>query len=94
MHANHVIFCKHIFDARTFHTKSREKLLHISLPRDSSASAIASQQGQCPPEDVRKPEFAFFGQSNVGKSSMLNFLQLGRRAVAQSSLAASGCTSK
>ena len=25
-------------------------------------------------EDLRKPEFAFFGQSNVGKSSMLNFL--------------------
>ena len=30
--------------------------------------------GQCPVEDLRKPEFAFFGQSNVGKSSMLNFL--------------------
>lgn len=29
---------------------------------------------QCPVEDLRKPEFAFFGQSNVGKSSMLNFL--------------------
>jgi len=29
---------------------------------------------QCPPEDPQKPEFAFFGQSNVGKSSMLNFL--------------------
>ncbi|OLQ00313.1 putative GTP-binding protein EngB [Symbiodinium microadriaticum] len=29
---------------------------------------------QCPPEDERKPEIAFFGQSNVGKSSLLNFL--------------------
>lgn len=29
---------------------------------------------QCPPEDPQKPEFAFFGQSNVGKSTMLNFL--------------------
>jgi GTP-binding protein EngB required for normal cell division len=32
------------------------------------------RRGQCPVEDLRKPEFAFFGQSNVGKSSMLNFL--------------------
>eukprot|EP00913_Durusdinium_trenchii_P014794 g13874.t1 len=38
-------------------------------------SAIGSAGlGQCPPEDPRKPEFAFFGQSNVGKSTMLNFL--------------------
>ncbi|CAJ1334643.1 unnamed protein product, partial [Effrenium voratum] len=29
---------------------------------------------QCPPENPKLPEFAFFGQSNVGKSSLLNFL--------------------
>lgn len=29
---------------------------------------------QCPPEDKNKPEIAMFGRSNVGKSSMINFL--------------------
>jgi len=29
---------------------------------------------QCPPENEKLPEFAVFGQSNVGKSSLVNFL--------------------
>lgn len=29
---------------------------------------------QCPPEDPRLPEIAVFGQSNVGKSSLVNFI--------------------
>ncbi len=38
----------------------------------SSFVASAAQLSQCPPEN--KPEFAFIGRSNVGKSSLINML--------------------
>ncbi|CAE7246385.1 engB [Symbiodinium natans] len=42
--------------------------------RDIGDPVRAFYYSQCPPEDYQKPEIAFFGQSNVGKSSLLNFL--------------------
>ncbi len=40
--------------------------------KSASFVASAAQVDQCPPEN--KPEFAFIGRSNVGKSSLLNML--------------------
>ena len=42
------------------------------LVKSASFVSSAAQISQCPPEN--KPEFAFIGRSNVGKSSLLNML--------------------
>jgi GTP-binding protein len=61
-------------------------------PRVSRAefAAGAAAREQIPPPDPAKPEIAFAGRSNVGKSSLLNML-LSRRSLARTSNTP-GCT--
>jgi GTP-binding protein len=48
-------------------------LLHLRMQIKSAEYLISSPEvAQCPPAD--KPEFAFIGRSNVGKSSLINML--------------------
>lgn len=60
-------------------SKSQCHIVEISEAKFvKSSSAVA----QCPPP--KKPEFAFIGRSNVGKSSLINMLT-GRKALAKTS---------
>ena len=62
----------------------------MSIPRIATAEFLLSvhQLGQLPPGD--RPEVAFLGRSNVGKSSLINTL-LGRRKLVRTS-SKPGCT--
>ncbi|MDD5643170.1 MAG: ribosome biogenesis GTP-binding protein YihA/YsxC [Syntrophales bacterium] len=62
----------------------------MSIPKIASAEFLLSvhQLGQLPPGD--RPEVAFLGRSNVGKSSLINAL-LGRKKLVRTS-SKPGCT--
>jgi GTP-binding protein len=52
------------------------------LIKSATFVSSAAQLNQCPPEN--KPEFAFIGRSNVGKSSLINML-VGQKGLAKTS---------
>jgi len=65
---------------------------HRGSPRDPFSQGIRRAEligrsfylSQCPPEDPNLPEIAVFGRSNVGKSSLINFMT-GRKMLSTTS---------
>ncbi len=63
-------------------TRIRQYLKHKMIIKEALFSKSASEYRNCPKPD--RPEFAFIGRSNVGKSSLINMLT-GNKKLAKTS---------